>query len=78
MNALESLDSGQGGIDWNSLFGRAIDTAGQVAAIKAQTQNQTPVPYYSPVQVDSEQASLPTMWLVLGAVAIFAVARMSR
>ena len=75
---LSQLDAGQGGIDWNSLISQGINTAGQVAILKQQQQNQTPVPYVSPTQVATPQTGIPIIWLVAGAAALFLLMKLAK
>jgi hypothetical protein len=75
---LAQLDAGQGGIDWNSLISQGINTAGQVAVLKQQQANQTPVPYVSPVQVATPSTGIPIIWLVAGAAALFLLMKFTK
>ena len=74
----ESLDAGQGGINWNALISQGIRTAGSVAVLQQQQQNQTPVPYVSPTQVATPETGIPIIWLVAGAAVLFLVLKFSK
>lgn len=73
-----SLDSGQGGIDWNNLLGGAVKTYGQIEAIKASKPDITPAPSTSPVQVATPQTGIPIQWLLLGAILVGGVFLLNR
>lgn len=78
MDDLSALDEGRGGIDWNGILGGAVQTAGQILVLKQQQQNQTPVPYVSPVQVATPQTGIPIIWLVAGAAALFLLMKLAK
>lgn len=75
--SLDQLDQGSGGINWNSLLGKALDTYVSVETKQATIPDQTPVAATSPVQTAHQggdaSMTVPMKYLVLGGALLAAL-----